>query len=580
MFFRTAAIALTVVLPVCSHFASGQSTQPESRPATRPAEPSEEIKPPQLTDEQRDKISALWEEFVAADIRDKEAFEKACEAVLDEKELAVALLYEQFIEVKLSGEAAAKLISDLDSEKWKKREAASRKLIAKGFCQADAIQAAVESAVSAEARVRLNKITNAYQQHFVLALAILVRIDTDSSWALARDIARVKEGAGNAKFKAELVTWFLKIAHHAAWMLRNRDYKCARRRIANYSEIYQTEVLECAIIDGMKIPVDDENSPTAVMDIAVKLMPDNSAAYMCRGWFHHSFDRDDEAYDDLTKAIECSPENDECYFVRGELLLWTDRPKEAEADFSRAIELKPSEAEYYVYRARVYGELKQREKAVSDSTMAIELDPNNAENYVHRADIYALFEENENAIVDITAAISLGGLEYQISWWYYRRAMVWKKLGDMEKVIADLKKAVEVGYQTFMYSSSCNNLAWFYVTCEDPAYRDVKAAIEYATKACNDANFSARYLDTLACAYAEDGQWDKAIETQKKAIECENDTETKQRFAERLEGFKNHKTYLQQEADKKQAAPQSQPETQPETQPDTQPQPETAGNRQ
>ncbi len=567
MYCKTAFIALGIIWGANLPFAAGQATQSETQPAiqveTRPDAPAEEIKLPQLTDEQRDKISALWEKLLAADSSDKEAFANAWKAMLDEKDLVVAFLHEQFVEVKLSKEAVAKLIADLDSDRWKKREAATDKLKARGFCQADAIHAAVESAVSKEAKIRLNEIVNAYRQHFMTAIAILIRIDTESSWAIARSITKVKEGSGNVKFTTDLVALFLESVHHAAWLLYNRDYIFAKRRIADpYYEAFHGDILGCAIIDNLEIPVNDKNSPMALMNIAVKLMPDNSAAYICRGWFHRNLDRNDEAYSDFTKAIEFSPENDECYCLRGEFLMHTQRPKEAETDFSRAIELKPSKPKYYVCRAAAYGELKQREKAVADSTRAIELDLNDADSYISRAYIYESFNENEKAIEDITAAISLGTHDYEKAWWYCRRARVWEKLGDMEKVVADFKKSIEIGYQTFTYSSCCNNLAWFYVTCEDPAYRDVKAAIEYATKACNDTNFSACYMDTLACAYAEDGQWDKAIETQKKAVEYENDAETKQRFVKRLEGFKNHKTYLQQQADKKQkAASQSQPES-------------------
>ena len=64
-----------------------------------------------------------------------------------------------------------------------------------------------------------------------------------------------------------------------------------------------------------------------------------------------------------------------------------------------------------------------------------------------------------------------------------------------------------------------NNLAWHLATADDPAERDGKEAVRYATKACDiDGYHYLSFLDTLAAAHAENGSFDSATEYVNKAI--------------------------------------------------------------
>lgn len=66
-------------------------------------------------------------------------------------------------------------------------------------------------------------------------------------------------------------------------------------------------------------------------------------------------------------------------------------------------------------------------------------------------------------------------------------------------------------------NESCmNSLAWLRATSSDVEYLDGKEAVEYALRLSSN-NWT--YVDTLAAAYARDGQFVKAVDTQQKAIE-------------------------------------------------------------
>ena len=64
-----------------------------------------------------------------------------------------------------------------------------------------------------------------------------------------------------------------------------------------------------------------------------------------------------------------------------------------------------------------------------------------------------------------------------------------------------------------------NNLAWLYATCEDRKYRDPQAALEHARLAVELAQWKeGTFIDTLAEAYFVNGDYQQAVEIQKKAL--------------------------------------------------------------
>ena len=66
---------------------------------------------------------------------------------------------------------------------------------------------------------------------------------------------------------------------------------------------------------------------------------------------------------------------------------------------------------------------------------------------------------------------------------------------------------------------SHNNLAWLLATCPMSKFRDGPTAVSHAETAVASTNRGIpNMLGTLAAAYAETGQFDKAVSTEREAI--------------------------------------------------------------
>jgi TPR repeat protein len=113
-----------------------------------------------------------------------------------------------------------------------------------------------------------------------------------------------------------------------------------------------------------------------------------------------------------------------------------------------------------------------------------------------------------------------------------------KAIEYYEKVI-DAKRAAPDGSNLIndrTFASSFNNIAWVMITSTDAKIRDPQKALTYALKGVELSEARQPFaLDTLAYAYFQTGQVDKAIETETKALAMQPQNQT---YAKTLAEFK------------------------------------------
>ena len=88
------------------------------------------------------------------------------------------------------------------------------------------------------------------------------------------------------------------------------------------------------------------------------------------------------------------------------------------------------------------------------------------------------------------------------------------------------------------------DLAWYLATSPHTNERDGKSAVEFATRACELTEWkNPDYLNTLAAACAESGDFDAAVKWQMKAIELLPDEKEKEDYRTRLKLYQEKKPY-------------------------------------
>jgi ankyrin repeat protein len=153
------------------------------------------------------------------------------------------------------------------------------------------------------------------------------------------------------------------------------------------------------------------------------------------------------------------------------------------------------------------------ETAANALTVAIELKPS-AEAFYQRGVAFDMLKRLPEAVADLTKAIELDGQHFQA---LYSRSLVFRKLNRWAEAKADLEAAIRVDDDDFIV---VNGLAHLLATAPDPALRDGKAAVLLAQKSCELTDWEdPTCVHTLAAAYREAGELEKAAITGRRAVE-------------------------------------------------------------
>jgi tetratricopeptide (TPR) repeat protein len=103
----------------------------------------------------------------------------------------------------------------------------------------------------------------------------------------------------------------------------------------------------------------------------------------------------------------------------------------------------------------------------------------------------------------------------------------WMALAGMALATGDLQRTLE-GWQRARQLRADpaldNNLAWVYATHPRRAVRNGREALRLATAACEATRYGVRpYLDTLAAAQAETGDFEAAVDTMQRSLSLATD---------------------------------------------------------
>ena len=207
------------------------------------------------------------------------------------------------------------------------------------------------------------------------------------------------------------------------------------------------------------------------------------------------------------------------------------------AAYNESLRANPKTAAVYYNRALAYLAKGDSDAAIADYGEAIKLDPRYARAYFARANAWMVKGDTERAIADYGEAIRINPRD---SMAYFYRAMAWNRRGVAARARADYEAAISVDPQD---AAAFNNIAWMLAVSRDDTARDGRRAIELARRACDLTSWeNAGYLDTLAAAYAETGDFREAVRWQETALALP-DLKGNQQAQDRLQLYRSGRPY-------------------------------------
>ena len=288
------------------------------------------------------------------------------------------------------------------------------------------------------------------------------------------------------------------------------------------------------------------DSAKAIADCseAIRVDPKLETAYSNRGWLYETAGDQDKALADFEAAIRLSPKDPEAYCIRGHLYNKRGEHDKAIADYSEAIRVNPYYANAYEDRGFAYEDKEDYDKAISDYSEAIQLNPGYAVAYNNRAAAHRAKHEYEDSIADCNIAIRLSPNEEKA---YKIRADAHKGRHDYDEAIADYNEAIRLKSD---YAKAYNGLAWLLAVCPDPKIRNGDEAVTNARRACDLSKWeNATFIETLAAANAEAGNFEEAVKWQTKCLEFKLPKEAEDIARQHLSLFEQKIPYHESAAD-------------------------------
>jgi len=212
----------------------------------------------------------------------------------------------------------------------------------------------------------------------------------------------------------------------------------------------------------------------------IKAEPDKAKAYEKVADMYFSCKKYDRAIENWTEALEQGGDSAELRKKLAVANVHLENTDEAIVQFKKSLEFNPDQADVNVSLGKISLALGKKDEALKYWTNSLKIEPVQP------------------------------GLHNELAKIYYQQ----RKLG---KVIEHWTKAAGLEPEN---AEILNNLAWMCAATKDAEIRDPQKALEYALQACALTKYDkADHIDTLAVAYAANGQFSKAVETALNALE-------------------------------------------------------------
>jgi protein O-mannosyl-transferase len=276
---------------------------------------------------------------------------------------------------------------------------------------------------------------------------------------------------------------------------------------------------------------------------ALKADPDNFQANNNLALVLIELKRYPQAIQYLQKAMKYTQDNADVYYNFGIVLGAEKKYDEAVSAYQQAIGLDQNH-----YQAmNELGAIKYKQgfldEAVNYFRRSIQQNPNYVEAYSNLGLALQKQKKFKDSLSCYLKALQIEP-DYADSW--YNLALCQHALGHLQTALDSYHKALQFDPNSI---GALNNLAWAMAANPDPQVQKPAEAVLLARKACDLTSFeNPGILDTLAVAYAANGQFKQAAETAQKALDtatAAGNTDMAEGISSRLQLYRAGKPFIE-----------------------------------
>jgi tetratricopeptide (TPR) repeat protein len=221
----------------------------------------------------------------------------------------------------------------------------------------------------------------------------------------------------------------------------------------------------------------------------------------------------DDAIVQYQQTIQMAPENADADYNLGNAFLQKGEVDAALSHYQRAASVIPKDPDIQVGLGNALWQKGKAEEAIDHYRKALELRPYYFAAHYNLSTVLLQKGEIDDAIRHGQIALTI---RPDVAAVHTNLAVALLAQGEIADGIKQFEKTLELAPGSV---PALNNLAWIFATYSDPGFRDSAKALELAQKANEfSGGDNPLVLRTLAAAYANVGQFTRAIETGQLAL--------------------------------------------------------------
>ena len=314
----------------------------------------------------------------------------------------------------------------------------------------------------------------------------------------------------------------------------------------------------------------------ALWSHCVAVTPNNPFAHYNLGYAFQVAGKQNEAMAEYKEALRLKPDHVNANVNLGTIYILSNHMAEATNYLATALRLGPNSAAAHANMGLALRELGDYHEAITHCGEAIRLDPSGAAPFLDMARALSALGKSEESLPYYTESLRRSVNRQG----YYFLGLELLKLGRIDEAIENLAEtlrmspgwpdghlelAIALGAKGAFSEAiaqyrevlrldpksalALNNLSWILATHPDPAFRNGAEAVRLAQQACEKTGWKQTvFVGTLSAAYAEAGEFGKAVEISRKACELAGslgETNLLARNQELLLKFQRHETVRQ-----------------------------------